>query len=206
MGFCSLRATSRHPLLPAPPCPVSRGSLLWLASRLLDTVSSGALKAKVVIGNIRCQKEYLPTEAAFHSSEVPDQAREARLAVKQWKRPPVLGPASKPEWNGATAMPRPLCERMGSQLIPKDPKPLRASSSSSSSAVTGTAEAPETGGTWNISTSLQRKDWAKQVRRAPSPNFARRAKASAWLCSLVCSGFVAARGRAYRQLKALTVR
>jgi hypothetical protein len=28
------------------------------------------LKASVVIGNIRCQKEYLPTESAFHASEV----------------------------------------------------------------------------------------------------------------------------------------
>ena len=52
--------------------------------------SPGAhLKASVVIGNIRCQKEYLPTESAFHASEVPAKAREARLAVKAWKRPPV---------------------------------------------------------------------------------------------------------------------
>ena len=124
----------------------------------LDMTDAGSrgLKAKVVIGNIRCQKEYLPTEAAFHSSEVPDAAREARQSVKLWKRPPVLGPTSKPEWNGETAMPRPLCERKGAQLIPREAKPLRASTADASSS-------PSTSGSWNISTTMHRKEFVKQV-------------------------------------------
>ena len=78
--------------------------------------SSGPLKAKIVIGNIKCKQNYSPDDKAFHSSDVPEAARLARLHAKAWKRPTVLG-GKIPPWNADSSTSRPLCERSASQLI-----------------------------------------------------------------------------------------
>jgi hypothetical protein len=125
------------------------------------------MKAKIVIGNIRCKKDYLPEEKAFHTTDVPDHAREARLHVKQWKRPPLLG-VPRPTWSAETSIPRPLCERVGAQLIDTAKSRRRPQTTEESAA-----------GSWNVSTVLDRKDWKRQVR-----GLSRRwcCVSSGWMC------------------------
>lgn len=74
------------------------------------------LKSRIVIGNIKCKQNYSPDDKAFHSSDVPDAARAARLHAKAWKRPKTLGGVTPP-WNSDSSSGKPLCVRVGSQLI-----------------------------------------------------------------------------------------
>ncbi len=74
------------------------------------------LKPRIVIGNVKCKQDYHPEDKAFHSSDIPDHARQSRLGAKAWKKPPILG-GHKPSWNADSSFERPICERVSSQLI-----------------------------------------------------------------------------------------
>jgi hypothetical protein len=104
------------------------------------------VKPKVVIGSIKCKQSYSPDDKAFHSSDVPSSAKDARIAAKTWKRPPILG-GVKPTWNADSTFESRLCTRASSQLL--IPNHLQSRDSGE--------QTPRAAG-WNTSTQLSLKE------------------------------------------------
>lgn len=71
-----------------------------------------ALLPQIVIGSKHLRKQYkLHGEQAFHPSDVPAKARQAKHEAKAWARHSALAELAKPQWNGSTSTGQPLCKR-----------------------------------------------------------------------------------------------
>lgn len=107
------------------------------------------------VGNAKYHHTYSPEDKAFHSSDIPDAARQARLEAKAWKRPKILG-GHRPSWNAQVSTEKPICERVSATLIDTSLRsrgPSRDSTTPSESSSAG----------WNSSTQLTLKEVQAKV-------------------------------------------
>jgi hypothetical protein len=111
------------------------------------------LKPKIAIGNAKCKQSYSPDDKAFHSSDIPDAARRARLETKAWKKPLILG-TERPAWSAETAVPTRLCVRASSQLI---------DTSWRQRATAPAVDESDVGGGWQASTQFSEADALAKV-------------------------------------------
>ena len=82
------------------------------------------LKAQFRIGSVHGRCNYSFAEKAFHKSEVPPQARKAKVEMRALKRGNRLG-LSKSLWNSSTDPNVPMCQKRNNQLSKHDGAPYQ---------------------------------------------------------------------------------
>jgi hypothetical protein len=69
--------------------------------------------------------EYKREDQAFHPLDVPAHAHTRRVEVKSLRRPRLIGPTVKHDWDSSVTFPRKPCERLSAQLLDHDRKNWR---------------------------------------------------------------------------------
>jgi hypothetical protein len=82
------------------------------------------LKAQFRIGSIHGRCNYSFAEKAFHKSEVPVKARDAKIKIRALKRGNRLG-LTKSLWNSSTDSNIPMCQKRNNQLSKHDGNPYQ---------------------------------------------------------------------------------